>query len=383
MSGAWFIDADVRRGRGVLYVGTHAALLWESEGFAYGSFDVLQDFAIRDLVAMAADFDAAIKWSEKSSEDPPALFIDISFTAKEYFEQEINDALFRPGDVQLVVTLDGNLWVRAGVFNESAYLEWPEMEDILGSWGKERGCKLEYLLPARTNLPHLWEVSFFYPVIDATISEACEFAKDVTAVVQAFRLGSLDHAALRALVRAGRASALIGLSEGSLLEAKRPKKLDDLSAKLELAKDVGAMANTSSGGMILIGADTKRVGGHDIIRRLCGFSVGALDRQIIKTLRQYIYPAIVDLHVERASAGDGGQILLIDVPAQPEVLKPFIVHGIEGGGKQIYFSIPQREGEDTFFMTVAELHGRLLAARAWLDGRSHGSTDSFAITNGS
>ena len=79
-----------------------------------------------------------------------------------------------------------------------------------------------------------------------------------------------------------------------MLEAKRPKKLDNLAAKLELAKDVGAMANTSSGGIILIGADTKRVGGQDVIRRLCSFSVEALDRQITSTLRQYIYPAIAN-----------------------------------------------------------------------------------------
>lgn len=358
-----------------IYVGSHVALLHDVDDEADGCFEVLRDFTIRDLTEMVLDLDTKVEWSKRSPEVPPVLFIEVSFIAKKFFEQVIDDGQRIDNGMHLAVTLDGDCWIRSHVLSESDALEWSEMEDILRSWGSERGCELEYFMSPRTNLPHLWQVSFSYPNKDAKLLEVCGFAQDAIELVRAFPSGSLNPAALRAIVRAGRGSALIGLSEGPSLEAKRPKKLDDLSAKLEMAKDVAAMANSASGGVILVGAVTKTRSGHDIISRLCSCPGGSFDRQVNAVLRQYIYPSIKSLHIEMAAIDDGGQILLIDVPAQPEGLKPFIVHGIEVGGKHIYFSIPNREGEDTFFTTVAEIHGSFLAARGWLDGRSQGSEE--------
>lgn len=130
---------------------------------------------------MVADLDAMVEWSKNLSEDP-ALFIDLSFTAKDYFEDEVDGAQPINDGVQLVITLEGDLWIRADVLYESDALVWPEMEAILYSWGSERGCELEYLLPKRANLPRLWEVSFSYPRKDAKILEVCEFARDIIEV---------------------------------------------------------------------------------------------------------------------------------------------------------------------------------------------------------
>jgi hypothetical protein len=52
--------------------------------------------------------------------------------------------------------------------------------------------------------------------------------------------------------------ALVGVSESAWLDAKEsPYALDGLKQKLELAKDVNALAN-SIGGIIVLGFDTAR-----------------------------------------------------------------------------------------------------------------------------
>src|SRR5207245_3548384 len=72
------------------------------------------------------------------------------------------------------------------------------------------------------------------------------------------------------LIRGGRSRLPVGMRENDQLETKgAPYRLENPTQEYELAKDVAAMAN-ASGGLIVLGAQTKRRREHDEIRKING-----------------------------------------------------------------------------------------------------------------
>jgi hypothetical protein len=65
---------------------------------------------------------------------------------------------------------------------------------------------------------------------------------------------------------------------------------------------------------------------------------------------------------------DDGMLILIDVPSQPEELKPFLAHGGIVGGKVegAFISIVRRRGESSILITEPMIHSTLAARRALL-----------------
>ena len=61
---------------------------------------------------------------------------------------------------------------------------------------------------------------------------------------------------------------------------------------------------------------------------------------------------------------------LIDVPPQPEELKPFLVHGaiVDGRVEGTFISIVRRRGEASIPMTAPMIHAQIAAGRALLRG---------------
>jgi hypothetical protein len=114
------------------------------------------------------------------------------------------------------------------------------------------------------------------------------------------------------------------------VECKRaPYQLREQLQKIELAKDVSALAN-ARGGYLLLGIDTERNTTHqgDEITKLCCFEQNMVDLdQYRKILDELIYPAIRDLKTvwhpwsEDASKG----IVAIAIPAECRQNRPYLV----------------------------------------------------------
>ncbi|MFI5674583.1 AlbA family DNA-binding domain-containing protein [Streptomyces cellulosae] len=162
----------------------------------------------------------------------------------------------------------------------------------------------------------------------------------------------------------------IGLHENEWLEVK--SQLPDLSksaGKFTLVKDVAQFANSRLGGILVYGMFTKNKGDGDAIRRVVPFSLDErLKNSIEATLRNQVYPAIANLHVDSVSI-DGGDLLYVYVPPQSDSAKPFIVEGagIAELGKGSVFAVPIRSGGAAVQVTGKSLHA-LLAGRISLSG---------------
>jgi hypothetical protein len=61
-------------------------------------------------------------------------------------------------------------------------------------------------------------------------------------------------------------------------------------------------------------------------------------------------------------------LILIDVPPQPEELKPFLVHGaiVDGEAQGAFISIVRRRGDGSIPVTAPMIHSMLAAGRALL-----------------
>lgn len=98
-----------------------------------------------------------------------------------------------------------------------------------------------------------------------------------------------------AILQSGDFTQLLGVLEDDHLECKSfPYNLDQDREKMELAKDVSALAN-ADGGIILIGVQTEQEPSHqgDIIRRVGCFTQARLEfSQYQSVLSEWVVPSI-------------------------------------------------------------------------------------------
>ena len=133
-----------------------------------------------------------------------------------------------------------------------------------------------------------------------TVGDALLAGENVLALWEATMGDGLSLSTATDLLQAGRPELLVGQVESDWLEAKgAPYRLDDVSQESELSKDVAAMANGATGGIIVVGLATRRRGERDVISKIRLVPVELLDcaryrRVIDKTL----YPPLVGMTVE-------------------------------------------------------------------------------------
>jgi hypothetical protein len=124
--------------------------------------------------------------------------------------------------------------------------------------------------------------------------------------------------------------ALIGIAESVWLEAKEtPYPLDTPKQKLELAKDVSALAN-SGGGIIVIGFDTSRnlLTSGEYISRVCPFPLTLLNVDRYKQiLGDLVHPPPTDITIQAFdnTCGDGNGVAAIIVDAAAGSGRPYLV----------------------------------------------------------
>jgi Putative DNA-binding domain len=210
-----------------------------------------------------------------------------------------------------------------------------------------------------------------------TVGTLIAAARDVRAVLDAVRTGNLNAFSAAALIRGHRPHLLLGQPESEWLEVKSEpyqvsssdKRTATLS-KLELAQDVAALANGRVSALLVVGLKTNGRENSDIIEAVTPVKPKLIDpRQYRNIIDQRVYPTIQGLNVEPVDL-DSGRLLIIEMPAQPEELKPFLVHGAIIGQRAAgtYIRVVQRRGEDSIPTTAAQIHSSIAVGRAFLRG---------------
>lgn len=217
--------------------------------------------------------------------------------------------------------------------------------------------------------PWRWRAEATVDTRGKSVMDIVALGRDAIALAEAFgQNGSLTRDIAVDLVRAGHAAALLEQPEGQWLDVKRQHY--DLSAtkgKIRLAQAVAKFANAELGGLIVIGMAGKKVPGGEVIQRLCPVPTdGTTVRKYQQALETRLYPPPDRLSIEPIGSGLG--LVLIDIPPQPEELKPFLVHGaiVDGDVEGAFISIVRRRGESSIPTTAPMLHSTLAAGRALL-----------------
>lgn len=241
--------------------------------------------------------------------------------------------------------------------------QWPELESILRHWSSPRGLRLLRLTAKSTGDDFVWQADFRVVQRGLTVGDLDRLVDDVEALASAVERRELTAESMRALVRDGRGSILVGLAENASLEAKREVHLGTKAVEIELAKDVASFANTGGSGLIVIGLATKSRRGYDEISRVHHVDPRLTASAIRRAVDRNTFPRIEGLEVKRVPAEPDGaaELIYIFVPPQPRPLLPFLVAGtvIDGRVEAIYAGIPTRRGDETAMMSVQELHSIL------------------------
>ena len=169
---------------------------------------------------------------------------------------------------------------------------------------------------------------------------------------------------VQVILDSGDFDALIGAVENDWLECKAaPYRTKEEHQKLELAKDVSALAN-ASGGIILIGLKTQREPTHfgDQIREARSFPQRLVNaNQYHDILKSWIYPTPQQVEIRwYPSHSDRKKgILAICIPVQVSVDKPFLLtRTLDAKGKrvEIVFGHVERRRSGVDPRSVERLH---------------------------
>ncbi|MFI5395776.1 MAG: helix-turn-helix domain-containing protein [Candidatus Binatia bacterium] len=139
---------------------------------------------------------------------------------------------------------------------------------------------------------------------------------------------SLDE--IRRSLRSGDPSVLVGEFESEMLECKgQPYLLDTDRQKMELAKDVSALANVQ-GGVILMGFATTldSIHGEERIELIRAFDKALLDPQRYRqVLADWLWPPIHDLEIQwyEAPTCPGKGVAAIFVPRADGLDRPVLI----------------------------------------------------------
>lgn len=217
--------------------------------------------------------------------------------------------------------------------------------------------------------PWLWHTRIGFHTRRRTLADLFEIGQDVLALMDAMASGQLTRATAADLVRGGHARVLVGQPEGQWLEVKSQHyDLATDGGQISLAQAVTRFCNAEVGGLVVVGMSAKRVPGGEEIR---GLAPLPRDDRMIRRYQQIIekrvFPPPDNLTIEAVDVA-GEMLVLIDVPPQPEELKPFLVHGaiIDGRTEGAFISIVRRRGESSIPITAPMIHSMLAAGRALL-----------------
>ncbi len=166
------------------------------------------------------------------------------------------------------------------------------------------------------------------------------------------------------ILTSGNFESLKGAIEDEKLECKsEPYLLENDHHKLELAKDVSALAN-SGGGVVLIGAKTEKDPSHlgDEIKEIRPFAQSLIDTERYQNIvTDWIFPTLDNLVVKwwPLASDTGKGIVSILVREQPTSRSPFLItKSVDAKGRlnHILFGFAERRRATASPKSVEELH---------------------------
>ncbi len=212
---------------------------------------------------------------------------------------------------------------------------------------------------------------------DELAGRLLECGRAIHDYLAAIRGGDLDARKIMSVLRGGHANVLLGMHESGHLEIKSSQY--NLNApgqagerqKIELAQDVARFANGDRDAILVLGYAEEKSKASTKIDRLVPLRLESVDiSQYQATLDSKIVPPITGLIIERVQVDREGNagILFVFVPRQPEEMQPYLVHGAIAGDKVegAFFSIVQRRGEASITLTASQIHGYIVAGKAFL-----------------
>jgi hypothetical protein len=168
---------------------------------------------------------------------------------------------------------------------------------------------------------------------------------------------------IKTLLTSGAFDGFNGRSESAWLECKKQPPLIDAgdAKRLELAKDVAALAN-SEGGVIVFGCGTEvdqDQRGEQIVS-LHPFEQRLLDKQQCdQALGALLYPPVrCEISWFPSAADPSRGLAAIFVPAAPESARPVLVHGavVDGRTRGNVVGIYERRGAAVARLSIEQLH---------------------------
>ena len=213
------------------------------------------------------------------------------------------------------------------------------------------------------------------PADATTLADLAELGAGVERLVEALVGGTASRDTLADLIRGGHASLLVGVPEGNWLDVKSQEwDLTSDGDKYKLGVEVTAFCNAEDGGIIVFGASTATAsepGSGEIINAVKGLDkVRTQPRTYETILNDWIFPLPFGLRIDVVPVSGDRQIIMIDIPAQPEELKPFLAKGaLSYDGRKVdgrAFTVAQRRGEDTKRLEASMLHAQLAVGRRYL-----------------
>lgn len=358
---------------------------------AYGPLELLSNVSVLSLGRVMRSVYGAYGY-DTTPEDPlftyPRFRILWSLDPAKYFDDDLS--LQDPVGLSLMRT--GELLVEISAIGPKPRTEddsWPEGEGLLAHWLVARRGRFVSMEVGEIGYRGYWVTRFAIPYRGLTVADVRTLGMNAINLLDAHETGAPTLESLTALLRAGHAASLIGLPEGQLLEAKRQLNLTEPKNKLELAKDISAIANSKTGGLLVVGLETKRHKHTDLMTKLHPFPDSGQVRTVRDTLDRLIVPNIEGLLVELVPAHPNpttpDKLLMIRVPTQPQELLPFLVTGAVVDDRILgsYIGWFERRGEDVIARSPAAIHAGLSAGLALLrrtttDPESQGSTAAIS-----
>lgn len=212
------------------------------------------------------------------------------------------------------------------------------------------------------------------PWAGKTAADLFKVASDLVELCSALSDGALSRSSAMHLLRGGAAGLLIGQHESSWLEAKSEEyDLTTLHGKLRISQAVAQFCNAEDGGLIVIGAKAKKTPEGEVVQGVRGIPAerAGTRARYLRVLDQHVYPLPVALRIEAVPAEPGRVLIVIDVPPQPDHMKPFLVWGAltpDGRTEGAFISIVQRRGDAGVPTSAAAIHSAISAGRAVLRG---------------
>lgn len=207
--------------------------------------------------------------------------------------------------------------------------------------------------------------------------DVVDWVESIESMVTSMDSGKFDANCLRDCLDCGNFMALEGMPECNWLEVKSQPYPIDQHGFLELAKDLSSLANGAVDSILIIGAKTLKIGGKDVVTK-----ISPMDRSLLplrkwqQAISSKIYPPMSNVMFKVVESLEGA-LAYVYVPRQPAALQPFIVKDpiVAGKTRGTLIAIWRREDDECEAFSPQEIHGWLVAAKAYLAGTN-------AIANG-